>query len=182
MTLDKLEKFQSDFLKRGVGSAYGSMKRAEEAFNNAIKDLKKEDQDLGELDLHLDLTYPEHHEQLMFPPENIQSMMKKSFGANSALFEKKYQFWEKGSDIKNDGRRPARNIPAILEAKNIWSLSLEERRRLSRKWKDEVAKESESNAFASFENLKKNHQEARELMEEYQMMVETLDIYLPDSS
>jgi hypothetical protein len=170
-TLDKLEKFHDDFLRRGVNTAFATMKRAEEAFNDGMVRMKSNQQGgLEGLKILLQLIYPEHHECLAYPPNEIQSRATELFGANSTEFSKQYQLWEESKD-RPSGNRRTRPTNTLLNTPNVWSMSSEERKLLSRRWRAEAAESQAKTHLASFENLKKNYCEALEALEEVNMMV-----------
>jgi hypothetical protein len=166
-TLDKLEKFHDDFLRRGVGTAFAAMKRAEEAFNDGMTRIKEVSEDL---DIFLQLNYPEHQESLAYPPTEIQARAKELFGMDSSQFSKLYQLWEEAKDRPRGGRR-SRAMNTLLETPNVWSMSAEERKSLSRRWRSDAAESQAKAHVASFENLKKNYCDALEALEEVSSMV-----------
>jgi hypothetical protein len=170
-TLDKLEKFHDDFLRRGVNTAFATMKRAEEAFNDGVARIKAKKPDGSEdLDIYLQLNHPEHQESLAYPPNKIRALAKELFGAHSDDFFKKYQLWEEAKDRPHGGRR-ARALVTLLQTPNVWDMAVEERKVLSRRWRAEAAESQAKNELASFENLKKNYYEALEALEEVNLMV-----------
>src|SRR5215217_7262388 len=80
-TLDKVEKFQSEFLRRGMGAAYGSMKRAEEELKKVLeKGEKPNSSDFEELETYLVMTYPAHYDSLTCPPPKALEQMIKRLG------------------------------------------------------------------------------------------------------
>jgi len=58
----------------------------------------------------------------------------------------------------------------LLQTPNVWSMSSEERKVLSRRWRAEAAESQAKTRLASFENLKKNYCEALEALEEVNLM------------
>jgi hypothetical protein len=170
-TLDKLEKFHDDFLRRGVNTAFGAMKRAEEAFNDGMVRMKSNQQGgLEDLEILLQLNYPEHQESLAYSPDEIQSRTEELFGEDSTEFSKQYQLWEESKD-RPSGSRRTRPMATLLQTPNVWSMSSEERKLLSRRWRAEAMESQAKTRLASFENLKKNYCEALEALEEVNLMV-----------
>jgi len=170
-TLDKLEKFHNDFLRRGVNSAFAAMKRAEETFNDGMSRIKSNLEDMSkDLNILLQLNYPEHQENLVFPPGNVQAIAQAMFGAECSDFSKQYRLWEEGKDKPKGGRR-VRAINTLLQDSNVWDMSIEERKRLSQKWKAETMENQSKTRLASFDNLKKNYCDARQALEEVNLMV-----------
>lgn len=172
LTLDKLEKFQGDFMRRGFSAAYGAMKGSDKAFNEYMQELGvNNDQSFGDLESHLQLNYPEHHESLITPAEAVRSIRNQRLGPKAFQFLDQFEFWEKGRDVKNNARRKARPVALLLQVYDVWGMTLEERKRLSEKWKQEVSTSGEEARIMTYESLKKTHREAAERVDEYQMMV-----------
>lgn len=175
LTLDKLEKFQATFMKRGFNSAYGAMKGADKAFNDFINDFDASNgQSLNDVESLLQLNYPFQHESLVVPSVPTRMTRDEILGAKAFQFPDQYQFWEQGRDIKNKARGRARPINSLLSIQDVWSLTQEERKIISKKWKEEASSNGQEIRMTTYESLKKTHLAARETVDEYQMMVRNL--------
>ncbi|CCA71455.1 related to ECM32-DNA dependent ATPase/DNA helicase B [Serendipita indica DSM 11827] len=168
-TLDKVERFHSDFLRRGTNAAYGEMKRAEEELNRIlVGDNKPKDSEFLALETHLVTMYPAHYDRLIIPPAQALEQMNKQSSVGSPTLEQIYNFWLSGRDRNWDSRRSNRKVQALLSDSDVWRMKPEERKSLSQTWKKESSEDEERYNMATYENLSKNYLEAKRAWEELQ--------------
>lgn len=172
LTLDKLESAQASFMRRGFNSAYAAMKRAEEGLTRALHEFieTKSGAD-DDLERYLQLEHYEQYEFLSSPSDEIRGILSKSAKDGAVRFIDIYQLWEKGRDIKGRSTRRPRPLTILLQTSNVWSMSLMERKQLSQKWRTHVEESEHDMKMHTYESQKRAYQEAKERVEEYQMMV-----------
>ncbi|KAG8748916.1 hypothetical protein FRC14_001814 [Serendipita sp. 396] len=168
--LDKVERFQASYLQRGVNSAYGEMKRAEEAFEENMKSFSNRDaRNLDGLDLLLQMEYPQHYTELIYPPYDIQTVLEKKSGAASSDFGQIYRFWLGRGGRAQSGQR-GRPLGTLLGTFNVWSMLPSEINDLSQKWERERIETGRTMKLATYERARKAYQETLKTLEEFQSM------------